>query len=60
MRGKVRAGLPASGVWVGGPAGESGAAGGVRAGSLAEAPAPAPPVVKVAEGGGLGVGNLPP
>ena len=37
----MRAGLPASGARVGGSVGEGDAAGGVKAGSLAEAPAPA-------------------
>ena len=58
----MRAGLPASDVRGGGPVGESGAAGGVKAGSLVDAPAgsPAPPAVKAVEGGGLGFGEFTP
>ena len=50
----MRAGLPASDVWGGGPVGESGAVGGVKAGSLVDAPAgsPAPPAAVRAAGEG--------
>ena len=57
----MRAGLSASDVRGGGPAGESGAAGGVKAGSPAEAPAgsPAPAAVRAAGEGVWGLGIYP-